>query len=51
VVVAHGGSFRADLGDVRFGRCNGFAISATGSRGSVVVSKIPKPACMPARSP
>jgi hypothetical protein len=49
--VARKGSFRLVLGDVRFGRCAGARIEAVGSLGSRVVSKIPRPACMPAAQP
>jgi hypothetical protein len=49
--VARNGSFRLVLGDVRFGRCAGVRIEAVGSLGSLVVSKIPRPACMPAPQP
>jgi hypothetical protein len=45
------GSFQADFGDVTFGRCAGFSLSARGAAGDVAVAKIPRPGCMPQRNP
>jgi hypothetical protein len=45
------GSFVVSFGDAPISRCSGFTIRAVGSRGSVAVYKLPRPACLPVRSP
>jgi|tagenome__1003787_1003787.scaffolds.fasta_scaffold20923269_2 hypothetical protein len=48
---AHGG-FKAVFDDLRWGRCRGVSVTATGSRGSrATLRRPPLPACMPARPP
>ena len=42
------GTFQATIGLVQLGRCGGFSVSATGSKGSTAVLKhAPLPGCMP----
>jgi hypothetical protein len=42
------GTFQATIGLVQLGRCGGFTVSATGSKGSTAVLKhAPLPGCMP----
>jgi hypothetical protein len=45
------GSFVVGFGDVPISHCSGFTIRAVGSQGSVAVYKLPRPACLPVRSP
>lgn len=52
VVASRAGAFRSNFGTVTFGRCGGFTVRAVGSRGTtVLLRKLPLPACMPERSP
>ena len=44
------GTFRLDTG-VRLSRCNSLIVTATGARGDRALLTLPRPACMPARSP
>ena len=45
------GSFVVSFGDVPISHCSGFTIRAAGSRGSIAVYKLPRPACLPVHSP
>jgi hypothetical protein len=48
VVATRRGTFQATIGLVQLGRCGGFTVSATGSKGSTAVLKhAPLPGCMP----
>jgi hypothetical protein len=53
VIAGKTGRFVARFDDdVQLSRCNiRFAVSAAGARGTNAALKIPRPACMPARSP
>jgi hypothetical protein len=53
VVAARTGTFVARFDEnVRLSRCSvAFSVRATGGRGTNAALKIPRPACMPARSP
>jgi hypothetical protein len=51
-VTANGdGSFTISFGDVEITRCEAFAVSARGSRGSRAALKLPQPLCLPASAP
>jgi hypothetical protein len=51
VTATRSGSFTASFGTVRFVRCIGLDVRATGSRGSIAVLKLPQPLCAPVRAP
>jgi hypothetical protein len=45
------GVFSASLPGLTSSRCMGIRISATGTHGTLAILKLPRPACMPARTP
>ena len=45
------GRFRLTFQNLTLGRCGGFQIRATGTHATLALTKIPLPACMPAREP
>jgi hypothetical protein len=51
VTATRRGTFDVELGDAALGRCGGLSISASGSGGSRAALKLPRPACMPAKTP
>jgi hypothetical protein len=45
------GVFSASLPGLTSSRCTGIRISASGTHGTFAILKLPRPACMPARTP
>lgn len=51
-VASRSGTFRAALGALRLGRCEGFTVRAVGARGTTATAKRPPlPACITQRAP